>query len=111
MTDTALGDPPAWVADAVFYQVFPDRFARSGRVPAPGPLEDWDAPSKLHGCKGGDLCGIANGLDYLADLGATAIYPNPVIASASNHRYHPCDYLTVEPLLGGDAALRELLDA
>ena len=35
---------PAWVKDAVFYQVFPDRFARSGRVEAPGPLEDWDAP-------------------------------------------------------------------
>ena len=42
MTATRLGDPPAWVADAVFYQIFPDRFARSGRVPAPGPLEAWD---------------------------------------------------------------------
>jgi len=111
MTDTALGDPPAWVADAVFYQVFPDRFARSGRVPAPGPLEDWDAPPTVHGFKGGDLYGVVEHLDHLADLGVTAIYLNPVFASASNHRYHTFDYLTVDPLLGGDAALRELLDA
>ena len=45
-------DPPAWVADAVFYQVFPDRFARSGRVPAPGPFEPWDAPPTHHGLQG-----------------------------------------------------------
>ena len=102
---------PDWVRDAVFYQVFPDRFARSGRVEAPGPLEDWDAPPTIHGFKGGDLHGVAERLDDLADLGITAIYLNPVFASASNHRYHTYDYFTVDPLLGGDAALRELLDA
>ena len=31
---------PAWVRDAVFYQIFPDRFARSTRVHRPGPFED-----------------------------------------------------------------------
>jgi neopullulanase len=101
---------PEWVRDAVFYQIFPDRFARSGRTPMPGPLEPWDAPPTPHGFKGGDLYGIADRLDYLADLGATAIYLNPIFASASNHRYHTYDYLEVDPLLGGDAALRELLD-
>jgi neopullulanase len=111
MTDTRLGDPPAWVTDAVFYQVFPDRFRRSGRVDAPGPLEDWDAPPTVHGFKGGDLHGVVEGLDHLADLGVSAIYLNPIFASASNHRYHTYDYLAVDPLLGGDAALRELLDA
>ena len=45
---------PAWVRDAVFYQVFPDRLARSGRVPAPGELEPWDAEPTSHGFKGGD---------------------------------------------------------
>ena len=35
---------PAWVRDAVFYQVFPDRFARSGRVDYPGDIEPWDSP-------------------------------------------------------------------
>jgi neopullulanase len=101
---------PEWVKDAVFYQVFPDRFARSGRVPVPGDLEAWDTPPTAHGFKGGDLYGVADRLDYLADLGVTAIYLNPIFASASNHRYHTYDYYTVDPLLGGDAALRELLD-
>ena len=43
-------------------------------------------------------------------LGANALYLTPVFQSASNHRYHTYDYLAVDPLLGGDAALRELLD-
>jgi neopullulanase len=102
---------PDWVRDAVFYQVFPDRFAASERVPKPGPLEPWDDPPTNHGFKGGDLLGIAEHLAYLADLGVTALYLTPIFASASNHRYHTYDYLRVDPLLGGDAALRELLDA
>jgi neopullulanase len=101
---------PAWVRDAVFYQVFPDRFARSGRVDQPGDLEPWDAPVTVHGFKGGDLYGVADRLPYLADLGITAIYLNPIFSSASNHRYHTYDYFTVDPLLGGDDALRELID-
>jgi len=104
-------DPPAWVADTVFYQVFPDRLARSGRVAAPGPLEAWDAPPTLFGFKGGDLSGVADRLDDLADLGIGGLYLNPIFTAASNHRYNAADYLTVDPLLGGDAALRELLDA
>jgi len=108
---TALDHPPPWVADAVFYQVFPDRFARSGRVPAPGPLENWDAPPSVHGFKGGDLYGVVEHLDHLVGLGITAIYLNPIFSSASTHRYHTFDYLAVDALLGGDDALRELLDA
>ncbi len=104
-------DTPDWVRDAVFYQVFLDRFASSPRVVKPGPLEPWDAPPTDHGFKGGDLLGVAERLPYLADLGITALYLTPVFASASNHRYHTYDYFSVDPLLGGDAALRELLDA
>jgi neopullulanase len=106
-----MPDVPAWVRDAVFYQVFPDRFASSERVVKPGPLEPWDNPPTNYGFKGGDLLGIVEHLDHIADLGATALYLTPVFQSASNHRYHTYDYLTVDPLLGGDAALRELLDA
>ena len=104
-------DIPGWVRDAVFYQVFPDRFARSSRVVKPGPLESWDAPPTARGFKGGDLLGIAEHLDELADLGVTALYLTPVFSSASNHRYHTYDYLAVDPLLGGTPALRELVDA
>ena len=103
-------DTPAWVRDAVFYQIFPDRFASSERVPKPGPLEPWDTPPTTYGFKGGDLLGIAEHLDYLADVGVNAIYMTPVFQSASNHRYHTYDYFKVDPLLGGDEALRELLD-
>jgi cyclomaltodextrinase len=103
-------DTPAWVRDAVFYQIFPDRFARSARLIAPGPFEAWDLPPTHHGFKGGDLYGIAERLPELVDLGINALYLTPIFASASNHRYHAFDYMTVDPLLGGDAALRELLD-
>jgi cyclomaltodextrinase len=108
--DEAFARPPDWVADAVFYQIFPDRFASSDRVPKPGPLEPWDVGPTHNGFKGGDLLGIAERLPYLADLGVTALYLTPVFASASNHRYHTYDYLRVDPLLGGDGALRELID-
>jgi neopullulanase len=104
-------DSPAWVRDAVFYQVFPDRFASSLRVPKPGPLEPWSAPPTSSGFKGGDLLGIVDRLGYLGDLGVTALYLTPIFTSASNHRYHTDDYFSVDPLLGGDAALRELIDA
>jgi neopullulanase len=102
--------PPGWVRDAVFYQVFPDRFARSGRVHAPGPMEAWDSPPTVNGFKGGDLYGVIDRLDHIQSLGATALYLNPVFASASNHRFHTYDYLVVDPLLGGEEALRQLLD-
>lgn len=100
---------PDWVQDAIFYQIFPDRFARSERMPDLG-FEPWDAPPTYHGFKGGDLYGIAERLDYLTDLGITALYLNPIFASASNHRYHTYDYYHVDPLLGGNDALRFLID-
>ena len=102
---------PAWVRDSVFCEIFPDRFAASEQVAKPGPLEPWDAPPTDHGFKGGDLLGIVEHLGYLEDLGVTALYLTPVFQSASNHRYHAYDYLVVDPLLGGDGALRALLDA
>ena len=102
---------PDWVQDAIFYQIFPDRFAKSERNPARNlPFEPWDTPPTPHGFKGGDLYGIAEKLDYLKDLGITALYLNPIFASASNHRYHAFDYYTVDPLLGGNDAFRFLLD-
>lgn len=103
--------PPSWVADAVFYQIFPDRFAKSDQVPKPSHLEAWDSPPTVHGYKGGDLIGIAEHLDYLEDLGITAIYLNPIFWSASNHRYHTYDYYRVDPILGGNAAFDTLLSA
>jgi len=102
---------PNWVQDAIFYQIFPDRFARSAHNPNDQlTFEAWDSPPTVYGFKGGDLYGIAERLDYLRDLGITALYLNPIFASASNHRYHTFDYYHVDPLLGGNAAFRFLLD-
>jgi cyclomaltodextrinase len=102
---------PEWVKDAVFYQIFPDRFAKSTQVDRRGlKLEEWDTPPSTFGFKGGDLLGVMEHLNYLQELGITAIYFNPVFASASNHRYHTYDYYNVDPLLGGNAALQALLD-
>jgi len=102
---------PDWVKDAVFYQIFPDRFARSERVPKPANLEPWDSPPTIYGFKGGDLLGVAEHLDYLQELEITAIYFNPIFQSTANHRYHTHDYYQVDPILGGNTAFREMLDA
>lgn len=102
---------PDWVKDAVFYQIFPDRFASSDQIAKPHNLERWDAPPTVRGFKGGDLLGVAEHLDYLVDLGVTAIYLNPIFQSSANHRYHTHDYLQVDPILGGTAAFQQLLAA
>lgn len=108
---------PDWVKQAVFYQIFPDRFARTRRdrpslpVAMQVPLEPWDAAPQVYSYKGGDLWGIAENLDYLVDLGVTALYFTPIFQSASNHRYHTHDYYQVDPLLGGNDALDDLLAA
>lgn len=102
---------PSWVQDAIFYQIFPDRFAKSSRNPAATlPFEPWDSAPTYNGFKGGDLYGVLENLDYIQELGCNAIYLNPIFASASNHRYHTFDYYNVDPLLGGNAAFRFLLD-
>ncbi|MGD1904260.1 MAG: glycoside hydrolase family 13 protein [Geitlerinemataceae cyanobacterium] len=107
---------PDWVKHAVFYQIFPDRFARGvdprDRLPQSAiDLEPWDAPPTNEGYKGGNLWGVIEKLSYLQDLGITAIYLTPIFQSASNHRYHTHDYYQVDPLLGGNEALRALIDA
>jgi cyclomaltodextrinase / maltogenic alpha-amylase / neopullulanase len=109
MNASATSTTPAWVKDAVFYQIFPDRFAKSERVFKPGNLQPWDAPPIPEGYKGGDLLGVLEHLDHIESLGCNAIYFTPVFASASNHRYHTADYYQVDPMLGGNDALRELI--
>jgi glycosidase len=102
---------PEWVKHAVFYQIFPDRFAKSDAVPKPSNLEPWDSKPTNYGFKGGDLLGVVEKLDYLQDLGITAIYFTPIFQSTANHRYHTHDYYTIDPILGGNTAFKALLDA
>ncbi|MED5320220.1 MAG: glycoside hydrolase family 13 protein, partial [Cyanobacteriota bacterium] len=110
---TPFRDPPAWVADAVIYQIFPDRFRRSGRVDAQRhlTLKPWGTDPREEGFQGGDLYGVIDALDGLQAMGITCLYLTPIFSSAANHRYHAYDYFEVDPLLGGNAALRDLIDA
>ncbi|MEC4895193.1 MAG: glycoside hydrolase family 13 protein [Oscillatoria sp. PMC 1051.18] len=106
---------PDWVKHAIFYQIFPDRFAKSQqnrkRLLKNATWEAWEALPTFQGYKGGDLWGVSEKLDYLQDLGITAIYFTPIFQSASNHRYHTHDYYQVDPMLGGNTAFFDLLAA
>jgi alpha-glucosidase len=117
------GDPPpAWSRDAVVYEIFPDRFARSPaadrrRAPDWAIPCGWDTPVIGRGPEtpfqlyGGDLDGIASQLDHLAALGANTLYLRPFFPARSNHRYDTAGFDLVDPLLGGEAALKRLAAA
>jgi alpha-glucosidase len=120
----AGADPPRWLADRVFYQIFPDRFANGdpsndvvdgawtyrgqvARRRAWDELPVRDAGSLVE-FFGGDLAGIEQRLDHLVDLGVNAIYLNPIFETRSNHGYDITDYERVADHFGGDAALVSL---
>ena len=91
---------PAWVKDAVFYQIFPDRFCRSAKYKAVGKFVDWETLPTRENMFGGNLAGITDNLNYIASLGVNAIYLCPIFKSNSNHRYHTVDYFEIDPVLG-----------
>lgn len=91
---------PAWVKDAVFYQIFPDRFCRSSRYKAAGKFVDWNSKPTRENMFGGNLAGIEDKLKYIAEMGFNAIYLCPIFKSNSNHRYHTMDYFEIDPVLG-----------
>jgi len=102
--------PPSWVRDAVFYQIFPDRF-RNGRDDNDPPgTRPWGEPPTPHSFFGGDLWGILEKIDYLEALGVTALYLTPIFRASTNHRYDTEDYFEVDPALGGNEALKVLVE-
>jgi cyclomaltodextrinase len=102
-------NPPPWVADAVFYQIFPDRFFNGDLNNDPPRVAAWgDIPTREN-FFGGDLRGIILKLDDLRDLGINALYLNPIFQALTNHRYDTCDYYQVDPLLGDMETLKELV--
>ncbi|HCM1036998.1 TPA: maltodextrin glucosidase [Vibrio parahaemolyticus] len=108
--------PPKWVQEQVFYQIFPDRFAASKSESASreayceydpdAVIKTWGEPVGNHqnsGAReffGGDLKGVEQKLGYLEQLGVTALYFNPIFSSPSNHKYDTTDYFTIDPMLG-----------
>jgi alpha-glucosidase len=118
---TTYEPAPDWVTDAIVYEVFLDRFARSGAVrqlPEWAEARDWyDDPVVAQGeesCNhlyGGDLAGVEAHLDHIVSLGCTAIYLTPFFEAPSNHRYNASSFDDVDPFLGGNAALASLTAA
>jgi len=104
-----LAAPPAWAADAVVCQVFPDRFARA----VERLLPEWNVPAERDdrvdlsdgsGARqlcGGDLDGVVEYLDHLQSLGVDVLYLTPFFPSRSNHRYDASSFDQVDPALGG----------
>lgn len=115
---------PDWAKGAVYYQVFPDRFRKCGSPDLTGKLEpysvhenwyedvDWrpDANGVIQNNDffGGNFRGITEKMDYIASLGATILYLNPISKSFSSHRYDTGDYKTPDPMLGTEADFAEL---
>ena len=113
---------PKWGKSAVMYQIFPDRFARSThadkhKTPEWANAANWgdkvigSGPGTSEQFFGGDIYGITEHLDHLKDLGVTLVYLTPVFPARSNHRYDASSFDEVDPLLGGDKALVELVKA
>ncbi|MBQ9977271.1 MAG: glycoside hydrolase family 13 protein [Clostridia bacterium] len=117
---------PDWLAGGIIYQIFPDRFNKSGEaknnVPADRFInEDWNKIPEHRYVKGekkvlgndyygGDLKGIAEKLDYLKELGVNCIYLNPIFEAHSNHRYNTADYFKIDSLLGNEKDLENLVN-
>ncbi|WP_096190246.1 alpha-glycosidase [Evansella halocellulosilytica] len=107
-----VNTPPEWVKNAVFYQIFPERFANGDSSLNPDNVEPWtaDAEPTATNYFGGDLQGVINNLDYLANLGINCIYFTPFFEAASNHKYDTIDYLKVDPQFGDNHLAKKLVD-
>ncbi len=112
--------PPEAYRGAVYYQIFPDRFAKSGDCDLTGKLEPYtvrDFATFVPGTgnatdfAGGNLRGIMEKLDYIQSLGVKAIYLNPIVMAWSNHRYDAADYMRLDPMLGAEADFTALCAA
>jgi len=116
--------PSGSFGDGTVYHIFVDRFRSTGWAAAhctPGAIldPDWengipqygetpgaDVPNNVF--FGGDLYGVAEKLDYIAALGTGTVYLSPVFTAASNHKYDTGDYLSVDPMFGGEEGLAHL---
>lgn len=102
---------PDWVKDAVFYQIFPERFANGDPSNDPKGTLPWGSadptPSNFFG---GDLQGVIDHLDHLTELGINAIYFTPLFTATTNHKYDTEDYMQIDPQFGDTDTLKKLVD-
>ena len=101
---------PDWVYGGVMYQIFPERFSNGDSTINPKNLIDWNSTPTRLGFHGGDLIGVLNNLDHIESLGVNILYLNPIFLSSSTHKYDAWDHFKVDPTLGGDNALKDLIN-
>lgn len=106
----AVFKTPDWVKDAVFYQIFPERFFNGDpKISPPGAVSPDTLPS--YGTfYGGDLEGVIKKIGHMKELGVNAIYFNPIFEAGSTHKYDASDYMKVDPHFGDDAVFARLKD-
>jgi glycosidase len=102
---------PQWVRDAIFYQIFPERFANGDPANDPPGTVPWGGVPTPKNYFGGDLRGIRDHMDYIAALGVNTLYLNPIFTSNSNHKYHADDYMSIDPAFGTDQDFKALVDS
>ena len=97
-------DPaPEWARQALVYHIFLDRFY-------PGDGRAWNKPKSLSDFYGGTIRGVIDKLEYIQSLGFNAIWLSPFFKSTTHHGYNASDYFTVEPRLGNNDDLKELIE-
>ncbi len=95
--------PPTWAKEAIIYHIFVDRFN-------PGGKREWKQVKNLKKIFGGTISGVMEKIDYISQLGANTIWLSPIFPSPSIHRYDAINYYEVAEELGGDEALRMLVE-
>lgn len=103
--------PPGWVKDTVWYQIFPERFANGDTSTNPRGVLPWgsEEPS-ADNFFGGDFQGVIDHLDHLIDLGVNGIYFTPIFKAYSNHKYDTIDYMEIDPQFGDKKTFKRLVD-
>ncbi|AJS61010.1 alpha-glycosidase [Paenibacillus sp. IHBB 10380] len=100
---------PDWVKDAIFYQIFPERFANGDPSINPEGTLPWGGTPQRDNFFGGDLQGVIDHIDYLSNLGINALYFTPLFTATTNHKYDTEDYLQVDPQFGDVDLLKKLV--
>lgn len=100
----------SWADNAVFYQIFVDRFRHGDKNIIKNITMRWGDPPTPSSFAGGDLLGITQKLNYLKRLGVNVIYLTPIFTSKTNHKYDIIDYENVDEVFGGNKAFQELIE-
>jgi cyclomaltodextrinase / maltogenic alpha-amylase / neopullulanase len=105
----SLPHTPAWVRDAICYEIFPDRFARGNPPIAPDVVSGWQGKVTHDSLWGGDLAGVLDKLGYLETLGVNMLWLTPIFQSPSNHKYDTADYGQIDQHFGNEELFARLV--